>query len=949
MNKSSVKCVLLLICFLSLMMFNFSIVKAIKNDSNIIITNLELEPKISVVLSGGGARGFSQIGVLKSLEENNIQFSNIVGTSIGAILGGLYASGYSANDLDTLVRRTNWSEVFSLNNSVDRSSLFFDQKLEDDRNLLSLRFKDFSLQIPKAISNGNNFNLFLQNLIWASAYLPYGDFDKLKVQFRAVTTDLISGHSYTFSYGDLVKAIRASATVPLRFQPIIYQDKLLVDGGILANIPINQTKEFSPNFIIAVNSTSELTEKEKLQAPWDIADQVVTIMSEKLQNWYTEPDFLIKPEIGDYSNLNFDSVQTLINTGYKATQDIVSEIKQKVLDYKDSVFQQKILDIKLNVLSNNNEQNIENVQNVQRDKIKYENCKNYEIQIFDKYLSSVSSVGSVNSTFSQEKNQEERNRIKKEFFDLLSKYQALYITRSVQETGGETTGETTYTFSFKKFPAINQVIVEYNTNGVYKNTLNNNTLKNNSEKLQDLSNILNLQIGHSEITSDFKKKTIEKVNKYFRDNNLYFNYLKAIELDSNKNVKIDVTPIVVGKISIKGNQHYPDYLILRELEFEEGDLMEPQKLNKSWLNLTATDLFYYVGFDLKIDENSNLLEIIISVEEKGSGVINFGFKSDNERQGQVNIDLKKLSLFVTGLSTYINYFGGNRNQNISFSLENYRIYSTNLGFKLSSYYDNKNIYHYSQVTGLAINEFRNDRSGEWKIERLGGKLSLSGQIEKLGKTYTELRYENQRMIDIQNSYYENFYRIATLKVGTVFDTENEKFFPTKGTLFSVDFESSIFDDEYKVSFSKFNLYYHTSLSMNNFTFKPKFMFGVADQTTPIPEQYSFGGLSNFLGAREDEVLGRQIFVSSLEARYKLPFKIVFDSYLSARYDLGNTWLTPTDIRLSSLKHGAGLVLDINAPFLPIKVALGKSFYFIKNPNAVVLGPLLLYFSIGAKF
>lgn len=889
-----------------------------------------LEPKISLVLSGGGARGFAQIGVLKSLEKNEISIHNIVGTSIGALIGGLYASGYNATELDSLARNTNWNEIFSLNNEIERSEQFIDQKIENDRSLLTLRFIGGELQVPKAISTGNSFNAFLQNLFWRSGYQPYGDFNKLKYPYRAVTTDLISGQVISISNGDLVKAIRASATVPLRYTPIEMDGLLLVDGGILANIPINQTKEFVPNFILTINSSSPKFEKEKLNTPWNIADQVVMTMSEKINDWYKTPDLILQPPIGDYSNTNFDSVSTLIEIGFRESESKIKNFENTIYQYKDSVFKVFLIQNEIN------QQTITKILNGEI-KIKYENFKTFEVKLFENYLKSIQFDEADNKFI----HTEEWHIAKEEFFKFLKFY--YYFNINFDKSNN------TITFGIYNYKTIKKVEVIVNDENLQKSEIKyQNT---DLYKVRELSKILNSQIVGDEFSPNNKLKIEQKITKYLRDNQLYFNNLEEINFDNDLQIlSVVITPILINKIDIKGNHTIAEYQIKRELIFEIGEFPNPDKLDQSWQNLMATDLFYYVSFDFKIDNELNIMNVIINVEEKGTNIINIGARTDNERQGQVGIDLKKINLFGTGSSISTNFFGGNRNQFISFNLENNRIYSTNLGLKISTYYDKRNIYRYAPIDNMTImrNEYRNERIGEWAFERFGGKINIAGQLEKLGKTYVEFRYEKQRTIDFINKNTEPYYQITTLKIGSIVDTENDKYYPTSGSLAYVDFESSLLNNSPNFSFTKINIFYQTYLGWNDFILKPKLNFGAADNTTPVPEQYGLGNEPSFFGMREEENRGRQIFVSSLEARYKLPLKVLFNTYFSFRYDLGNVWSVPTDIKFATLRHGGGFTLGIDSPIGPAKFSLGRSFYFLKNPNTVVLGEIMGYFSIGVK-
>ncbi|HTY58357.1 MAG TPA: patatin-like phospholipase family protein, partial [Bacteroidota bacterium] len=205
-----------------------------------LIAHRELKrPRVALVLSGGGARGTAQIGVLRVLERYHIPVDFIAATSMGAIVGGLYASGYSVAEIESLAVRTEWDDVLSLTEETKRTELFVDQKIAGDRSFLAVRFQGFAPVIPSAVSSGQRLTDFLSARALQALYHPVPDFDHLKIPFRAVATDLVSGTRVVLKDGSLAEALRASATFPLLFQPIEKNGMQLVDGGLLSNIPVD--------------------------------------------------------------------------------------------------------------------------------------------------------------------------------------------------------------------------------------------------------------------------------------------------------------------------------------------------------------------------------------------------------------------------------------------------------------------------------------------------------------------------------------------------------------------------------------------------------------------------------------------------------------------------------------------------------------------------------------
>src|SRR3989304_10192637 len=170
------------------------------------------KPIVALALSGGGARGLAQIGVLKALEEAGIDLDIIVGTSMGSIIGGLYAAGYSVDQLDSIAENTNWNDLLSLEGETDRGELFIDQKVTEDKAILTLRLDGLSPIIPTSINTGHRLSNYL-NLLTLQAPVHSYSFDDLKIKFRAVCTNLITGEPVILDKGSLSQAMRASSSV----------------------------------------------------------------------------------------------------------------------------------------------------------------------------------------------------------------------------------------------------------------------------------------------------------------------------------------------------------------------------------------------------------------------------------------------------------------------------------------------------------------------------------------------------------------------------------------------------------------------------------------------------------------------------------------------------------------------------------------------------------------
>jgi len=224
-----------LLCLVTLVPF---ITQAVQAQSQI-----EERPKVGLVLSGGGARGFAHIGVLKVLEENHIPIDYIAGTSMGSIIGGLYASGMSAAEVEVVVDGIDWDRVFI--DSLPRQDRSFRRKRDDDFALVKAKpgFGDGKIKLPQGLVQGESIALLLQRLALPVATVK--DFDKLSIPFRAIASNIVTGEPVVLGSGNLAQALRASMSIPAAMAPVEIEGKLLVDGGISTNLPVTVVRDGS--------------------------------------------------------------------------------------------------------------------------------------------------------------------------------------------------------------------------------------------------------------------------------------------------------------------------------------------------------------------------------------------------------------------------------------------------------------------------------------------------------------------------------------------------------------------------------------------------------------------------------------------------------------------------------------------------------------------------------
>jgi NTE family protein len=302
-----------------------AIISAGTNDS---IEATPKHPKVALVLSGGGARGLATIGVLKVLEENHIPIDLIVGTSMGSVIGGFYAAGYSPEQLRRIADTTNWADVINYDDQSARREMFLDQKLATDRSVIVLRFNGLEPIIPSAYSAGQNLNSYLNYYALQALYHPNPSFEDFRIPFRAVTTDIISGKQFVFKSGDLAQALRASVAVPLLFSSVHQDSMQLLDGGILSNLPVDVARREGANIIITVDVTSPLRTAKMLNAPWEFAEQLMGVMMQEANQLSRQKsDVIIRPAMEERSSSDFSNPESIIVNGEEAAQKLLPTIR----------------------------------------------------------------------------------------------------------------------------------------------------------------------------------------------------------------------------------------------------------------------------------------------------------------------------------------------------------------------------------------------------------------------------------------------------------------------------------------------------------------------------------------------------------------------------------------------------------------------------------------------
>jgi NTE family protein len=281
-------------------------------------------------LSGGGARGAAHIGVIRVLREQKVPIDCIAGTSMGAIIGGLYASGMLLEEIEQAIDEIDWDDVFV--DSTYRADKTFRRKRDDDDFLIKLPvgFNDGKIELPLGLVQGQKIDLVLSELTLPVALVD--DFDKLTIPFRAVAADIVTGEQVVLGSGDLATSIRASMSIPAAMAPVLVDGHMLVDGGIAANLPISVVREMGADVVIAVDISTPLNSREELGSVLSITEQLSGLLTRRNVELeiatLSEADVFIKPDLGDIKSGDFDRLRDAVPTGREAALENLNKLQQ---------------------------------------------------------------------------------------------------------------------------------------------------------------------------------------------------------------------------------------------------------------------------------------------------------------------------------------------------------------------------------------------------------------------------------------------------------------------------------------------------------------------------------------------------------------------------------------------------------------------------------------------
>lgn len=821
---------------------------------------------MALVLSGGGARGFAHIGVLKALEENQIDIDLIVGTSIGSIVGGFFCAGFSADQIQRIAKEIDWDNIIS--DATYRPHLFFSQKNIPRRHILQVRLDGIVPYIPQSLTQGQNVYQLIYRRLLQAEFQAINSFDDLKIPFRSVATDLISGQRVVLDSGDLAEAIHASFAFPLLFAPVEFDGMQLVDGGITDNLPVDVAKDLGSDIVVAVDATSPLRDSDEMNAPWEIADQVTTIMMEGItRESFKKADLAVKPNLEQHRAGDFTNIDSIVEVGYRAGIEFVDSLKILI------------------------------------DK------KNREVLGENLYLGQVAEIhfaGDSSLHLSQMRDSVQmRTRLGEHLYD----YDVLHDIESVYKSGLyidvrakaliDSSGKCYVTFYLKEQPQVRHLSI------LHGNILPDSTIS--SAFLYFFGKPLNISKLQNRLEK-IRYKLIQQGYSLSEIDSVRFN-------TNNQRLEIQLDEGVIDEIQIEGNRQTKNFVILREFPIQEGEFFKSDLAVQGIQNIYSTGLFDRVTIDIEMKNDENIL--IINVKEKKYLLLRIGAHASLERKSEGIIEVLHDNFLGTGVKFSTMGAIGDFMRRANSSLYTTRLFNTYLTARLSFYYNEREDRYYEDF----------ERKGNYLTIRRGSKFMIGQQIGRLGLISLQFRLESIHVNgDNLDFPYSDHYRLRSLVVRSEVDKRDRLPFPQRGIYNRWFWETG----NQRVlggntSFTRIFLglegYYQF---LKYFNYHPYLYAGSADITLPFSEFFTFGGQLNFPGLHQREKFGRQFTMTGIELRYQINWDLPIEAYVSSSYSIGGVWERPDEeIDASDFFNSLSLSFALNSIVGPIQMTYSR--------------------------
>ncbi|UCC44193.1 MAG: BamA/TamA family outer membrane protein [Candidatus Zixiibacteriota bacterium] len=814
---------------------------------------------VRLAISGGGARGLTVIGVLRAFEERGIGVSAITGTSFGAVLGGLYACGYDSEDLAGIF--SHLDTRYLLSNAPRRSSMFLTKRQGRDKHLLSVRFDGIRPKLPQGYTSGQEISSLLTSLTSGAVYRAGGDFTRLPIPFRTVATDVVTGDRIVLESGSLADAMRATIAYPLAFTGVEVESLLLMDGGMVAPVPVDLVLQMGDpdQMVVAINTTSPLMDRRHLRTPVDIAGQVTSIMTaDKLAAQLAMADLVIEPCSDAFTATDFKHYDTLVELGYTAGLHAAGDIARRCSKREAS--------------------NTRRVAHV-------------EVLSTNRGLADRLTAGLIDRIFS-------RDGLVRQLKKITLDHNLLSLTAEIAAFDTPTPGseDTTQkiTITLEPINALpwREMQLSFDGNTIFDDSL------------------LAAQFHSEDSTIDAiaLRRIRDRLLGLYRSRGYDLAEVSGFHVSrDHRTLSIRIEEARIERIDVRGNRRTRDWLVRSYFTLKRGDPYSSQEAAQGIRHVYATDLFDRVTLDVTEADRGAVVEI--QVLEKNFTQARIGWHWHDEYESEQFLDLLDDNVLGMGVEFLVHGQYGNDRKHASSSLQAHRIFSTYLTARARLFYNRMN---------RVVFDATGEEAGRRREDRFGGLFGIGQQIARFGTVSGVLRFEKLQQTDLRTGN-KSTVGLSSLRLQSLVETFDRIPFPETGKkhLFEITLAGKALGGD--VQFTRFRTSLEAYFPVNGrINYHPRLTLGISRTGLPAPERFFIGGHDSFAGFRSDQLTGDKMILLNQEIRLKLPLY----SYLLLRYDIGEVYGSADQIKLRNLRHGLGFSIAVATPIGPFEIGYG---------------------------
>lgn len=842
------------------------------------------QPRIGLALAGGGAKATAAIGVLKVLAKEGIPVAAIAGTSMGAGIGSLYAAGYSPEEIERIFISADWNDLYR--DTPARSFLTQEQKTAGSRHLLTFTFHGGRFIPPSGLTAAQKLtNLWMVKTLAASFEADL-DFDKLRVPFRAVATDIETGEVVVLDHGLLHEAARASAAIPGVFQPVELEGRLLVDGGLVNNLPVDVARSMGVDIVIAVDTSKKLEKRDHLTSAMDILSQSISVEVRRMSELQAaQADLVIAPITTDYTFTDFPAIGNIIIKGEEAAQAALPSLRELLRSKtpgEQAVSHFHITDL---VIRGNDTIPDAAIRTAMAPVLAPREATDIDLNAA---LEAVFNLGGFSQASLRIQRQQDRD--------------AAWL--DVREN-----------------PVVKAIVCS------------GNTIVSTAELLAALTWQIGRPLNDVRLGSE-----LGRIEERYRTNGYLLARVAHVGMKPDGHtLELVLYEGRVDSISLAGQKETRPSLIRREIKTKVNKPLNLDTIAYDIQHLYALNYFEFLAVDIAKSPQDGVA-LTFRIKEKPTGTVRLGLRYDLEDGFTGLTDLVVDNVTGRGLKLFLNTRYGNYTDatlgyNSPILLRSYFMHT------VQAYYRQRDYFLYQDGRKISALD----------ITRIGADFAFGYEWFRFGDTYLRYRYTSDRSSETLGlSPLEKHDHIASLALLSTVDTRDSITFPEQGALLKGSYETSGRPFGKGAGFIKTNVFTQGNFPVTErMTLVLEGSAGLGKGTLPYQEQFGIGGADYILGI---PLLGyqRREFIGSYEMgfsaawRWKIleyQLKAVKAVYLTVTGQAANVWDDRNRVAVKDLRNGCGLGLSADSLIGPLRLdfAAGEG------------GRRTVYFSAGFDF